>query len=630
MKNIVCILFFGIAVLQAASAPVPERISYQGRVLSHGRNFDGAGQFRFALIDAVSTQTLWSNDGAAPPAAAVSVTVTDGLFTVILGDTSLANMTAIPMSIFTNRDVRLRVWFNNGTDGFAQLNPDHLLSSVGYAGISGTVPDGAITVEKLATGVLSSGNFPANSINSLALADQIALGNASVNGRLDIFRTLAGTAALSLDGSSNSLQLINDGGNEVARLSGSSHGQLLLRDSIGQQTAALLDANGNNGGLLRLYSSNGISRAELSGANSGGLLSLFQADGSGAGAIVDGDYFGFGRLELRNTNSNPRAVLVGGPAAGTLSLMQPNGFLGAILHGKESPANGGMLSLRNATGGYAVSAYGGSSGVFELFNSSGTKVMDAYAHNGNEGVVRVSNNAGQEACYLSGRDSTGAGNGQIGLKQSDGTETLTLQASEGASGSQLLMRKANGIVSVQLDAEVGSAGGGYLDLRNGSGAVAIVLNADTGRMTTPILEITGGADLSEQFDINTPKPEPGMIVSIDPRNPGELVLCTEAYDQRVAGIISGAGGVKPGMLMGQRGSVADGRHPVALSGRVYGWMDADAGGAIQPGDLLTTSARPGHGMKVGHSTRAQGAIIGKAMTALDRGTGLVLVLVTLQ
>jgi hypothetical protein len=35
-------------------------------------------------------------------------------------------------------------------------------------------------------------------------------------------------------------------------------------------------------------------------------------------------------------------------------------------------------------------------------------------------------------------------------------------------------------------------------------------------------------------------------------------------------------------------------------------------------------------MKVSEHTRSQGAILGKAMSALNEGTGLVLVLVTLQ
>jgi hypothetical protein len=58
-------------------------------------------------------------------------------------------------------------------------------------------------------------------------------------------------------------------------------------------------------------------------------------------------------------------------------------------------------------------------------------------------------------------------------------------------------------------------------------------------------------------------------------------------------------------------------------------MDADRG-AIKPGDLITTSDTPGHGMKVSDHAQAQGAIIGKAMSPLASGKGLVLVLVSLQ
>ncbi len=125
------------------------------------------------------------------------------------------------------------------------------------------------------------------------------------------------------------------------------------------------------------------------------------------------------------------------------------------------------------------------------------------------------------------------------------------------------------------------------------------------------------------------QPSAGMVVSIDPERPGDLVVSGKGYDRRVAGIISGAGGVNLGMLMGQEGSDADGKNPVALTGRVYCWADASKG-PIQPGDLLTTSDTPGHAMKVMDYTRAQGAILGKAMSSLESGRGLVLVLVTLQ
>lgn len=152
----------------------------------------------------------------------------------------------------------------------------------------------------------------------------------------------------------------------------------------------------------------------------------------------------------------------------------------------------------------------------------------------------------------------------------------------------------------------------------------------TGTTTTNVLEITGGADLSEAFDVSAKDVQPGMVVSIDPENPGKLRIASEPYDMTVAGIVSGANGVNSGMVMGQKGSIADGAHPVALSGRVYCLADA-SGAAIVPGDLLTTSSTPGHAMKVLDSSQASGAIIGKAMTPLAHGEkGLVLVLVSLH
>jgi hypothetical protein len=154
-----------------------------------------------------------------------------------------------------------------------------------------------------------------------------------------------------------------------------------------------------------------------------------------------------------------------------------------------------------------------------------------------------------------------------------------------------------------------------------------------GEIYTPVLEITGGSDLSEGFDIAGGStgldPEPGMLVCVDPSRPGQLMVSHDTYDTRVAGVISGAGGVKPGLLMGQQGSAASGRTPVALTGRVYCMADASQG-SIAPGDLLTTSGTPGHAMKATDGDRSHGAIIGKAMTDLESGQGLVLVLVSLQ
>lgn len=151
-----------------------------------------------------------------------------------------------------------------------------------------------------------------------------------------------------------------------------------------------------------------------------------------------------------------------------------------------------------------------------------------------------------------------------------------------------------------------------------------------GTSRTRILEITGGSDLAEPFEIaGADNIEPGMVVAIDPQHPGQLRIADKAYDRTVAGCVSGANGVNPGLIMQQEGTVADGAFPVALAGRVYCWADASYG-SIRPGNLLTTSDTPGHAMKATDRQQSFGAVIGKAMSALESGRGVVLVLVTLQ
>ncbi len=149
-------------------------------------------------------------------------------------------------------------------------------------------------------------------------------------------------------------------------------------------------------------------------------------------------------------------------------------------------------------------------------------------------------------------------------------------------------------------------------------------------MQCAVLKLTGGSDIAEPFDINESSDvTPGTVVVIDPEHPGTLRVSHTPYDRRVAGIVSGAGGVVPGVVMGQEGSIADGHHPVAVTGRVYCRAVATSG-PIRPGDLLTTSGIAGCAMKATDRERSQGAVLGKAMSSLDSGDGLVLVLVTLQ
>jgi len=144
---------------------------------------------------------------------------------------------------------------------------------------------------------------------------------------------------------------------------------------------------------------------------------------------------------------------------------------------------------------------------------------------------------------------------------------------------------------------------------------------------TVVIELGEGLDYAEGFDVSeNPAIEPGAVLMIDSENPGKLALSTSAYDTRVAGIVAGARDMRSGVRLGAAGFDYD----VALAGRVYCNVDATET-SIEPGDLLTTSSTPGYAMKAVDSSRATGAILGKAMEPLAKGQkGQILVLVTLQ
>jgi hypothetical protein len=135
------------------------------------------------------------------------------------------------------------------------------------------------------------------------------------------------------------------------------------------------------------------------------------------------------------------------------------------------------------------------------------------------------------------------------------------------------------------------------------------------------------ADCAEEFDVFEGEGvDAGTVMVLGQE--GTLLASSQPYDRRVAGVISGAGDYRPGLVLDKRPSSAN-RHPIALLGKVFCKVDA-AYAPIEIGDLLTTSATRGHAMRATEPHKAFGALIGKALRAHATGRGLIPILVTLQ
>jgi hypothetical protein len=120
----------------------------------------------------------------------------------------------------------------------------------------------------------------------------------------------------------------------------------------------------------------------------------------------------------------------------------------------------------------------------------------------------------------------------------------------------------------------------------------------------------------------------GTVVVLNPAQSNQVMACAKSYDTRVAGVIS----AMPGIALGEAG--VD-KVLVATTGRVRLKVDATSA-PIHVGDLLVTSDKQGMAMKSvpvtlnGIEFHRPGTLIGKALEPLEKGTGEILVLLSLQ
>ncbi|MFQ5494336.1 MAG: hypothetical protein ACE5EX_03050 [Phycisphaerae bacterium] len=469
-------------------------------------------------------------------------------------------------------------------------------------------------------------------VTSEELDDALELGTATSDGSLNIWDQTNGLMSLRLSGGDHSLSTWGADGGERVRLWGPSWGEILLYDGMGNERTVRLSAGpnllfcGSNlyefGGQLTLSDSSGSDSVFL-GGNSATVNALggFQVtSGFGCGSTVFGALSktaAGARLSLFDA-AGTRALLAGPAASGAggfLEVYQRDGDIGVAIDGDSGGA--GNISIRDGAG------------VLKVF-------LDVTTSNNNTGQINIYDGNGDATIVMQGQENTTPGGAQIEMRNAAGKATVEIDA-DGGSGPRFRIYQNDGDSGILMDGNSlanGAVGGGRIRVRNADNITRVFIdgnyqNTGFGRIRADIVRVQGGVDLAEPFNCRDRKNvKPGMVMSIDPTTPGQLMIASEPYDRKVAGIVSGAGGIMPRITLSQEG-VVEGDHLIALTGRVYCLCDASFG-AIDPGDMLTTSKVPGHAMKVTDYERSSGATIGKAMTSLAAGKGLVMVLVQPQ
>lgn len=630
-----------LTIVPAVShAAVPQQINYQGMLTDSTGNPvpDGDYGMIFIIYDApTGGAELWS--------VSQTVTVTKGIYNVILD----LGYDLPPPPEFFDRDLYLGVTV--GTD--AEMTPRQKFTSTPFAfkaQKADIVADGAITSAMIANDAVDTDKVANNAITSAKIVDGTVsaadisggpgsgldadtldglqassfLSTVSDYGRLDVSSTLyEGSQSLTS-------KYVNEIGDDMTgRLtvtrpnSGPTGWQEAIKGSLLGSATLGAGVYGYSEG----DSAHGVHGGAI-GASGTGVYG--EATGSGSRGVY-GNSVGASGTGVYGEATDSNGYGVQGLASATGEAMGTGGYFSA--NGRLGIGVFGIVGGQNAMGVVGSSYGSNADGVRGLAAGEYGRAVYGEATNegvyGNYGGYFIARGEYGEGVYGEATNTVSTNHGGFFLA-AGATGRGVYGGASGASGRGVYGKgTSTGVDDTNY--------GGYFVAYGGKGRGVYGEAPDTGyagyfngRVLVKVLEITGGSDIAEPFAIQKPDHiKAGTVMVIDPDNPGKLKISSRSYDHRVAGIVSGAGGVNPGMMMTQKGSAVDGTTPIALTGRVYCLADASTN-PIEPGDLLTTSDTPGYAMKVTDHTKAQGATLGKAMTSLNKDKGLILVLVALQ
>lgn len=595
-----------LIALGLAAAPLGRAqstaFSYQGRLVDDCCPATGYYDLMFRVYNSPDAVTP-PNLQLGPVVTLNRVPVTNGLFSVKL------DFGAGPVSTNLGRWLQIDARTNNPALPMVSLSPRTELTPTPRSIFAYTAASaGVANIANVATSV-AGGAITATTLAPSPAAHQVLSYNG--NGLQWVNAGGSGTFSLPYSGaanSSDSVWMISNSGSGAGV-----HGITTGGSSASWQVGGVL---GEVPASLASYEAVGVRGWNHStGAFGHGIYGTHEGSGDGV--------FGICYREGRGVYGQANAA--GG--IGVYGLNVPAGTyakLGTATHGLEVGGNAYVNGNMHLYGSSTLYFEGGPADPYYYLATYPTENAAGMRLQG-WGGVRLATGFGNDILNVIGNNvGIGTGTPKQALHVNGdyyGHGHFYLYAYEGDG------QDGNAYVQARDDSGTSSIGLVLRTQRNGTIRDAIVMDPD-GNTSVKVLTITGGSDLAEPFRMSEEKLAEGSVVVIDEDNPGQLKQATRAYDTHVAGIISGANGVKAGIALHQEG-VLEGGQNVALTGRVYVKADASFG-AIKPGDLLTTSDTPGHAMKVVDPSQAQGAILGKAMTALKEGTGMVLVLVSLQ
>jgi hypothetical protein len=326
-----------------------------------------------------------------------------------------------------------------------------------------------------------------------------------------------------------------------------------------------------------------------------------------------------------DSNSGPGVSGTSGGSVGVDAKTQTGPAALRAIHAGNGP---GVIGACHGIGGSGV--WGESnSGPGVSGTSTGSVGVDAKTQHGPAGLRAVHTGAGIGVLGACDSGDGVFGRGHRGVRgESPGFQGVSGWSSTNAG----VVGESDNFSGVWAISHNPNNGG--LFATNDKGGPAAVFGGDvlvfgktncTGTVTCFDIALSN-ADCAEEFEISEIVGiEPGTLMSFG--LDGTLRISVEAYDTRVAGVISGAGDYKPGIVLDRK---AEGRRaPIALVGKVFCKVDT-TNTSIEVGDLLTTSATPGHAMKATDRHKAFGSVIGKALRSHSEGRGLIPIFVALQ